>query len=150
MTEYNKKLKVQMEQQISDSKKKRLMKFGNDHAFENESPKNPVKKIDRMRLKEFKIVRRLGKGASGEEFLAMYSPDQQLYILKKTERSSLDHPGAEHQAFLERAVLSHLEHPGIASLQASFQTEKSFWLVLSHEEGGSLLEFVKDKLGPGT
>lgn len=46
--------------------------------------------------------------------------------------------GRIKEVFIEKAVLAHLEHPGIIKFFKSFYSEGKLYLLIEYSQGGSL------------
>lgn len=108
-----------------------------------EDAQKAVSSICMMRLKDFQILKLIRRTPESEVFLAKNKVDKELYALKRTDKMLLEKIGIEHQAFLERMILTELSHPGVVSLQATFQTEKFIWFVQDFDGRDTLADLTK-------
>jgi serine/threonine protein kinase len=98
------------------------------------------------RLGRFQIVRRLGRGAQGEVFLAQ---DTRLgrQVAIKTLRVTGRQPqerAAQVQALLDEArIVSQLSHPGIVTLYDAGEDGGTPYLVFEYVEGETLAARIK-------
>ncbi len=98
--------------------------------------------IDRYRLVEV-----LGRGGMGIVYLAERADEhfEKSVALKLIPRG-LETPEKERRFLIERQILAHLEHPGIARLLDGGVTDEGFpYLVMEHIDGEPIDEFCRHR-----
>jgi Protein kinase domain len=98
---------------------------------------------NRLSKKDFDIVKHLGRGSYADVFMVKNKHTNKIYALKKIDKQFLGRQAKEHQAFIERMVLSKLHHPGLIRLHATFQTRKHLCFVLDYMERGEFSDLIK-------
>ena len=78
------------------------------------------------RIKEFKVVRRLGKGAFGTVYQVVRKSDGNTYALKKVNISAMSTREIE-DALNEIRFLASVHHPNIVGFLEAFLNEVRVW-----------------------
>eukprot|EP01084_Bolivina_argentea_P099818 179364_1 len=87
----------------------------------------------------FSLQKPIGRGVSGDVYLARSKQTQKLYALKRMSRSD----GLNHGSFLnEIKILKALDHPNIVRLHDTYISKQHYCLTTEHCSGGSLLDKV--------
>ena len=104
-------------------------------------------KRDKIALKDYKIIRSLGKGAFSEVFLVLNQQTGQLAALKVMQpQESLNTDNKE--IFLREVANTHaLNHPNIIRLLDYGYANNIFFFVLEYCEGGNVAELMRQKGG---
>lgn len=89
----------------------------------------------------------LGEGAFGKVKLATHILTNQKVAIKCLEKSSINKSvGTAERVLREIVLLSHLNHPNICKLLQVIDTPLTIYLVMEHQAGGELFEYlVKSK-----
>ena len=98
--------------------------------------------IDRYRLVEV-----LGRGGMGVVYLAERADEHfEKRVALKLMPRGLETPEKERRFLIERQILAHLEHPGIARLLDGGVTDEGFpYLVLEHIDGEPIDEYCRNR-----
>jgi protein-serine/threonine kinase len=90
-----------------------------------------------VRPDDFKVERKLGKGAFGQVYLVKHKANHEEYAMKVLDRRKMKQ---SHVRFVvtERNVLSYIKHPYIVRLHYSFQAQTFLVLVLQFCNGGDI------------
>lgn len=95
-----------------------------------------------LKLDDFKILNRLGKGSFGKVYLVESKINKKLYAMKILNKDKIkDHDLIENSK-VERILLSILSFPFIVELYCSFQTSKRLFLVTEYVQGGDLFKLM--------
>lgn len=98
-----------------------------------------------MSVKDFQILKVLGKGSFGKVFLVrpVHAPLSEVYamkVLRKAEvvkRKQVDHTMAE------RNIMAEISHPYILCLRYAFQTSQKLYMITDYCAGGELFFHLK-------
>lgn len=110
------------------------------------SPSKSVFRTKKAGIKDFEVIKHLGRGSYADVFLVKSLLDGKIYAMKKIDRTFLQKQGKEHQVFIERIILEKFKHNGIVRLYATFQTANSLCSILEFIEGGEFSELIKNHL----
>ena len=94
-------------------------------------------------IKEYKLVKFLGKGAFGEIYLAQKLDNQQLYAAKVLDKKRMDSPKLKKYLDREIAILQKLDHPNIVKFYEQFDDKDNYYIIIEYCNGGNLLENLK-------
>lgn len=105
---------------------------------------------DRKRLADFKIIRHVGKGASGRVYEIEDKLTAERLALKVIEKSTvLESKDTYRHAMDERLVLQMIRHhPYILDMYYAFQNSKRLFIVTEFCEGGDMFEFMNRRVAP--
>ena len=100
----------------------------------------------------FNFMAVLGKGNAAEVMLAENKATKELYALKIQKKDLLVENDEVGRAGTEKSILrctTSKDHPFIAKLYATFQTETRLYFVLEYVSGGELLFHIqRNAFGP--
>ncbi|RDX84503.1 Serine/threonine-protein kinase KIPK1, partial [Mucuna pruriens] len=88
--------------------------------------------------RNFKLLRRLGRGDIGTVYLAQLIGTSALFALKVVENEFLVNQKKMLRAKTEREILQMLDHPFLPTLYAHISTDKLSCLVMEYCPGGDL------------
>ena len=90
-------------------------------------------------VKNFSMLRVIGKGSFGKVILAKHNRSDQMYAIKVMEKEIIIEQDAVDRIMSEHNVLLANEaHPFVVSLHYSFQTPLKLYFVLDYVNGGEL------------
>ena len=92
-------------------------------------------KID---LKDFQVIRLLGKGSFGKVVLVKRFDSDKIYAMKIINKNLINTQTKVNHTKIERIILEKLNHPFIAKLQYAFQQENHLYLITEFLQGGDL------------
>eukprot|EP00041_Stephanoeca_diplocostata_P019621 m.426244 g.426244 ORF g.426244 m.426244 type:complete len:500 (-) comp21354_c0_seq3:2739-4238(-) len=96
-------------------------------------------KENRTSLREFKMLRVIGKGSFGKVLLAKHLRTDKVYAVKVMDKSTILQQDAADRIMSEHNVLLGNEsHPFLVALHYSFQTPGKIYFVLDYVNGGEL------------
>lgn len=102
-------------------------------------------------IEDYRIEKTLGSGAYGKVKLATHLPTGYLcyphnlrskVAIKYLEKHSIKESGAGERVLREIVLQSHLDHPNICKLLQVIDTKQEILLVIEHESGGELFEYL--------
>lgn len=99
-----------------------------------------------MCLKQFELLRSVGKGAFGKVRIVRHKRSKELYALKYISKDQCIKQRAIKNTILERDMLEAIEHPLIVNLRYSFQDDENMFMVLDLMLGGDV-KFLLKKCG---
>ena len=102
------------------------------------------------KVKDYELIKSIGKGSFGEVFLSKKQNDPKLYAIKKINTSVLKSKNVIKYLKNEIGIMEQLDHENIIKLHESLQTSHNIYLVMDNINGGSLSDFLsKYKLKQG-
>ncbi|KAI8850657.1 kinase-like domain-containing protein [Chytridium lagenaria] len=97
-------------------------------------------------LRQFNLLRCVGKGAFGKVRIVEKRDTRKLYALKYINKQQCVRMRAIQNIFRERAILEELSHPYIVNLRYAFQDDDNMFMVLDLMMGGDL-RYHLDRIG---
>lgn len=98
---------------------------------------------DSITLRDFAIVKLLGKGMFGNVFLVIDKYKRRLYALKTVSRKKIQKYEIQENLVLERKVLMALDHIMILKLIKTFKDEKRIYLLTEFVNGSDLFDTIR-------
>lgn len=90
--------------------------------------------------KDFQVLNVIGKGAFAKVCLSTYKDIK--FSLKIIDKKFMEQLEKTHEPYIERHILSLLDHPFIIKLHSTFQDSKSLYFVLDYCKNRSLAELL--------
>lgn len=118
------------------------------HRFRTTEQFTPLRPADApIKIPDYRLVRRLGRGGVSRAFLAEYEPAGALRVLKVL---NIDDGGYELlQRFLqEYDIISQVRHPNVAAIYGQGRTENHAYIVMEYFAGGELRQRIETALPP--
>ncbi|KAJ3044654.1 hypothetical protein HDV00_001584 [Rhizophlyctis rosea] len=109
----------------------------------DESINDPDRPVD---LRDFKIVRAIGKGAFGKVSIVERKKTKRYYALKYIEKKKCVTERAVQHIVQERNLLEEIRHPFVIQLRYSFQDWEYLFMVLDLAMGGDLRFHINTKV----
>ena len=124
------------------------IQFVNDYFSFITEKMNGIKKMlqsssGKLKIEDFDLPYILGKGTFGKVYMAKHKTTGERVAIKILDKKFLIKHGKIHECFIERIVLSQLNHPNIIKLYSSFQDSKNLYFVLELMENKDLRELIK-------
>lgn len=95
-------------------------------------------------LDDFILLRTLGTGTFGRVHLSRYAAsDDRFFAIKVMKKSEIIRLSQLEHVYCEKQLLSHLKHPFIVALYATFQTKESLFMVMEYVIGGELFSYLR-------
>mmetsp|Transcript_9595 Transcript_9595/g.29035 ORF Transcript_9595/g.29035 Transcript_9595/m.29035 type:complete len:533 (+) Transcript_9595:61-1659(+) len=101
--------------------------------------------ISRINLdvKDFHVIRMIGKGAFGEVFLVKLKATNQHFAMKRLSKERMIARGQVAHAWVERYALTRAgRHPNVVELHFCFQSSDHIYLVMEYVPGGDMLTML--------
>eukprot|EP01022_Parablepharisma_sp_SALTPOND_P013318 TRINITY_DN1774_c3_g1_i1.p3 TRINITY_DN1774_c3_g1~~TRINITY_DN1774_c3_g1_i1.p3 ORF type:complete len:406 (-),score=68.49 TRINITY_DN1774_c3_g1_i1:169-1386(-) len=96
-------------------------------------------------LADFKIIKKIGKGAFGTVYLVEKIDNGNLYAMKQLRKDFIIKNDALVCAKLEKEVLKRTHHPFLVSLDYVFQSPVNIYFVMKFYKGGELYNHLLAK-----
>ncbi|KAJ3100678.1 hypothetical protein HDU97_002021 [Phlyctochytrium planicorne] len=97
-------------------------------------------------LRQFNLLRCVGKGAFGKVRIVEKRDTRKLFALKYINKQQCVRMRAIQNIFRERAILEEISHPYIVNLRYAFQDDDNMFMVLDLMMGGDL-RYHLDRIG---
>ena len=104
--------------------KQSRFEYDDDYIFQNTQTHE--------KIREYIILKEIGKGAFGSVFLVKKETNQKNYALKVINKDFLSRTEKTEEALIERLILSKCKHPSIVRLSSSFQTKYKLYFVMEY------------------
>ncbi len=101
------------------------------------------KDIDFLQFQDFKLIREIGKGAFSKVYLSEHIKTKQSFALKITDKSYLIKEKRLHHFYIEKELLSTLNHPLIAKVFSGYEYEDKLITIMEYYKNGDLFDFIK-------
>eukprot|EP01012_Entosiphon_sulcatum_P046007 TRINITY_DN615_c0_g1_i2.p1 TRINITY_DN615_c0_g1~~TRINITY_DN615_c0_g1_i2.p1 ORF type:complete len:313 (+),score=45.69 TRINITY_DN615_c0_g1_i2:786-1724(+) len=108
-------------------------------------PELPLKSPHGMRLSDFDIGKRLGRGKYGSVYLARERRTKFIVALKVLKKAELHKDNVEHQLLREIEIQTNIRHKNVLRLYAYFHDQTRVYLVLEFAEHGELYRHLQSK-----
>lgn len=102
-------------------------------------------KNKKLTIKDFDLIRVLGRGSFGKVFLVQKKTSRKYFALKTLKKEEILQRGHIDNALTEKNVLQKAQHPFVVRLRYSFQNETTLYLVMDFCPGGELFMQLKKK-----
>ena len=104
------------------------------------------KSLDGITFKSFEIISNLGSGTFGKVYKVRLKTNNQIYAMKKINKSFLIRNKQLRYAVSECNILKQISTPFITILHFSFQTPENLYMILDYCPGGDLNYHIEKKL----
>ena len=91
-----------------------------------------------LKVGEFTLKERLGKGSFGEVFIATKTGSKELYAAKRLDREKSEKPKNYKRLTYEINILKAIKHPNIVQLIDIKKTKSYYYIITEFCNGGSL------------
>lgn len=98
------------------------------------------------RLKDFKIIKKIGEGSFGSVYLVKHIKSQDEYVLKKVITTSMSKEDLE-DARMEFLIHKTLRSPYIVKYQTHFTEKDCMCILLEYMNGGDLGQYLEKQKG---
>lgn len=109
------------------------------------SPTVTLGKENEARLKDFKTLIILGKGAFGQVYKVQHKVSKREFALKVVSKDLIAKYQMEKQIENEVRIMYSLTHPNIITLYNHFEDNDNIYLILELSEQGQLYSKLKEK-----
>ncbi|RAW22626.1 hypothetical protein PC110_g20933 [Phytophthora cactorum] len=93
---------------------------------------------NKVSLKQFDVLRMIGKGSFGKVLLVRKKHSSQLFAVKILSKPAIVKKQQVEHTRTERRVLASVSHPFVVCLHYAFQTKDKLYFVLDYCPGGDL------------
>nr|CCA19200.1 protein kinase putative [Albugo laibachii Nc14] len=107
-------------------------------ALSTEEKPRGLRRPGHVSLRDFDVLRMIGKGSFGKVLLIRKKQTLQLYAVKILDKSFLMRKQQVEHTKTERRVLASITHPFIVCLHYAFQSKSKLFFVLDYCPGGDL------------
>lgn len=119
---------------VSEEKKQQMLQ-----TLSKEKEKEEKNRREKMSLRDFDIIKVIGKGAFGKVTICRCKKDQKVYAMKQMKKKEMRKKNQINHIKAERDVLALADTPWVVKLAYSFQDRKSLYLVMEFLAGGDLM-----------
>lgn len=116
----------------------RALKFSSSKRFESQV---------RVSLRDFEIIKVIGRGSFGRVLLVKSHLDQNLYAMKVLSKDKLLKTNQIFHTKTEREIMERVSHTFIVRMHFAFQSEYKLYLVTEFMQGGELFFHIQNN-GP--
>ena len=89
-------------------------------------------------LKDFEILRLIGKGSFAKVYLVRNKSNQKIYSMKKLDKPFIKQNRQEQHIINERILLSKMDNPFLVKLYCAFQDKEHLYFIMEFIQGGEL------------
>jgi len=114
-----------------------------EEAKQSAEQQQIAEQAPKVTLKDFQILRVLGKGAFGKVFLVEKKDTKQYYAMKVMRKDVIIDCEKIEATILEKNVMQEVDHPFLVGLEFCFQTEGKVYLVMQFYRGGELFTHLQ-------
>lgn len=104
--------------------KKTLSDYEDDFLFQ--------KAQNQEKIREYLVLKEIGKGAFGYVYLVEKETNKKKYALKVINKDFLSSTERTEEALIERLILSKCKHPSIVHLSKSFQSKHKLYFLMEY------------------
>ena len=107
-----------------------------------------MKKQREIKLDDFELLEKLGKGAFGDVYIAQQKKIGFVCVIKKMSKKRIKDAKVEQHILRQIKIQSCLNHKNLTSLFGYFHDEENLYLILEALPDGSLQNVKKKKKLP--
>ena len=128
----NNKTKSTNEQSENNSKRTSTEKVSKTSHSDYEDDFLYQKTQTQEKIREYLVLKEIGKGAFGYVYLVEKETNKKRYALKVINKDFLSRTERTEEALIERLILSKCKHPSIVRLSSSFQSKYKLYFVMEY------------------
>ncbi|CEG41937.1 agc protein kinase [Plasmopara halstedii] len=121
---------------VAEQRRSVILQDVEDETENNENISERRK--DKVSLKQFDVLRMIGKGSFGRVLLVRKKNSSQLFAVKILSKPAIVQKQQVEHTRTERRVLASITHPFVVCLHYAFQTTDKLYFVLDYCPGGDL------------
>jgi 3-phosphoinositide dependent protein kinase-1 len=106
---------------------------------------SPLGKKRRINIKDFDKICELGRGAFAKVDLRKCKLNNKLIAVKILNKHFMDKLNKSHEAYIEKEILSTLDHPNVIKLLNTFQDKNKLYFVLEYASNGDLSSYIRSQ-----
>jgi len=99
-------------------------------------------KEKKVAVEDFRQLKVIGRGGFGRVLLVEKKDTRQVYAMKVLKKGVIAARGEVEHTRTERSVLSKLDHPFLAKLHWSFQSDENLYFIMDFINGGELFHHL--------
>jgi len=103
---------------------------------------NQDEKEKKVTVEDFRQLKVIGRGGFGRVLLVEKKDSKQVYAMKVLKKGVIAARGEVEHTRTERSVLSKLDHPFLAKLHWSFQSDENLYFIMDFINGGELFHHL--------
>lgn len=151
---YSKLKKTEFERQTEWQELSKMMQDMNLSTAEQDQIKQEIlhreaeylrKKRQKITVFDYEPLKIIGKGAFGEVRVVRLKQTNEIFAMKKLNKTEMIYKNQIAHVKAEREVLTNTENPWIVELKCSFQDERCLYLVMEYLGGGDLMTLLIKK-----
>jgi len=96
----------------------------------------------RVGVDDFKQLKVIGRGGFGRVLLVKKKDTGKFYAMKVLKKSAIVARGEIEHTRTEKSVMSKIDHPFLAKLYWSFQTDENLYFIMDFVNGGELFHHL--------
>ena len=108
-----------------------------------EFPEDDAQSKNKTTINDFVTISLLGRGAYAKVVLAQHLYNDKYYALKIVDKHFLNQLNKQHEVFIERSIITSLNHPNIIKLNLAFHDKHKLYFVMEYCENKDLSLLVK-------
>ena len=134
---------------LEDFLNKKFKQKNSLNSNEEEEDNNTIfsthKDVKDVKLKDFKILKVIGRGGYGKVCLVEYLPTHEIYAMKSMKKDILIEQEQVQNTLLEKEILQNIDYPFLCGLVFCFQTVERIYFVMPFISGGELFQHLKKR-----
>ena len=115
----------------------------NHNNYNKPSVSNISKK--KINIKDFEKVLELGRGAYAKVDLRKSKINNKLFAIKILNKHFMEKLNKTHEAYIEKEIITMLDHPNIIKLLSTFQDKNKLYYVLEYASNRDLSSFISSQ-----
>ncbi|OHT07731.1 CAMK family protein kinase [Tritrichomonas foetus] len=92
-------------------------------------------------IEDFKIIEKIGEGAFGAVYLAIFKPSGDRVAIKRVKKEACTIKVIK-RCRREARIMRKVHHPSIVNFYGSFETDTSFFIIMEYVAGRTLSEVI--------
>jgi serine/threonine protein kinase len=123
--------------QLNETQAKALM-----DRFNRAQEKSNRERRAKVSLRDFDIIKTIGRGAFGKVMICRSKLDQKIYAMKQMKKKEMRKKNQIAHIKAERDVLALADNEWVVKLAYSFQDRKNLYLIMEFLAGGDLMTIL--------
>jgi len=106
---------------------------------------SPSQIAEKVNVEDFDTLTVIGRGGFGRVLLVRKKDTKRVYAMKVLKKATIAARGEIEHTRTEKSVLAKVDHPFLAKLYWSFQTEDNLYLIMDFINGGELFHHLSQE-----
>jgi len=123
---------------VAEQRRSVILQDVDDEEEDGDDESSSRRRSHRVSLKQFDVLRMIGKGSFGKVLLVRKKHSSQLFAVKILSKPAIVKKQQVEHTRTERRVLASVSHPFVVCLHYAFQTKDKLYFVLDYCPGGDL------------